>query len=147
MFLRKSMAFVCAASMLCASMSGSIYAAGLVSTDSILINDNLIGTNIQITEVDENDQASNDKLYDQTTTSKGTVSCNVQTNGYDGSYHASPIRSYLYENNGFLYRLEYTGGKVILEKYNSELEYLGKGEIKPELPIFGGFFLEKITTL
>ncbi|MDD7428764.1 MAG: hypothetical protein SOU50_03045 [Oscillospiraceae bacterium] len=80
---------------------------------------------------------------------KGTKSTNVTTNGYTGvsdgwswsdSYHAFTVNSNLFEYNGYLYRLEYTGKKLLLEKYSSSFKYVGRAEIKMELPIFGGFF-------
>lgn len=85
-------------------------------------------------------EAEPGKLYYSKKATEGAVSNNVQINGYDGSYHASPMYSYLYEWNENLYRLEYIDGKIILEKYDPNLKFLGNGEIKPELPIFGGFF-------
>ncbi|MBQ4224817.1 MAG: hypothetical protein II664_00730 [Oscillospiraceae bacterium] len=56
---------------------------------------------------------------------------------------ADPIDSYLYESGGYLYRLENTDGKIILEKYDSSFRYKGKGTIKSELPLFGGFYAGK----
>lgn len=73
----------------------------------------------------------------------GIVSNNVQLNGYDGSYHASQMSLYLCEGKGNLYRFEYIADKIIIEKYDSELKYIGKGEIEAELPIFGGFYAGK----
>ncbi|MCM1480136.1 MAG: InlB B-repeat-containing protein, partial [Muribaculaceae bacterium] len=85
-------------------------------------------------------EINGDVKFFSKTVSGGTKSTNIQKNGYNGTYHASPMRSYLYESNGYLNRLEYTGADVILEKYSSSFSLLGKTTIKMELPIFGGFY-------
>lgn len=92
--------------------------------------------------------ASKSNYYSQAA-DKGTKSDNVTIYGYtnhideykeDNAFGSSPLRSNLYENNGDLYRLEYTGTKLLLEKYSSDFKYLGRTGIKMELPVFGGFF-------
>ncbi|MGN0693240.1 MAG: hypothetical protein ACI4K7_12890 [Oscillospiraceae bacterium] len=95
--------------------------------------------------------ASGSTYYSQAA-NKGTKSTNVTTDGYtsysDGwkwedSNWSSTVNSNLFEYNGYLYRLEYTGKKVLLEKYSSGFKYVGKADIEMELPIFGGFFAGK----
>lgn len=85
-------------------------------------------------------EINGDVAFFSKTVAGGTKSTNIQKYGYNGTYYASPIRSYLYESNGYLNRLEYTGTNVILEKYNSSFNLLGKTTIEKELPIFGGFY-------
>lgn len=56
-------------------------------------------------------------------------------------YAAKTVTSYLYANEtGGLTRVEYTGGKVIIENYDSNFNYLSGRIIEPELPVWGGFF-------
>ncbi|MGN1416661.1 MAG: hypothetical protein ACI4XF_07450 [Oscillospiraceae bacterium] len=96
--------------------------------------------------------ASSGSTYYSKAADKGTRSTNIATNGYTGysddwkwedSNWSSTVRSNLFEYNGYLYRLEYTGKKLLLEKYSSDFKYVGKADIKMELPIFGGFFAGK----
>ena len=62
-------------------------------------------------------------------------------NAQDYSMWASPVTSYLYENpDGGLTRVEYTGGQVVIEDYDSGFRYLSGRTIAPELPVWGGFF-------
>lgn len=54
---------------------------------------------------------------------------------------AQPVTSYLYENEkGGLTRVEYTGGQVVVEDYDSSFVFQSGRTIQPELPIWGGFF-------
>ncbi|MGN0696144.1 MAG: hypothetical protein ACI4J5_05180 [Oscillospiraceae bacterium] len=96
--------------------------------------------------------ASGSSTYYSQSANKGTKSYNVTTDGYSGvsdgwlwsdSYHAYTVNSNLFEYNGYLYRLEYTGKKILLEKYSSDFKFVGKADIAMELPIFGGFFAGK----
>lgn len=146
MKIKRMIMCLCAVGMCCMSVSNGAFAAGLDSScdfRSAETAETISAMETQSIVVDENNAASNsasEELTYRKKGSEGTKSTNVQKNGYDGSYHASPIYSYLYEWKGNLYRLEYISSKIILEKYDSDFKYLGKGEIEPELPIFGGFF-------
>ena len=54
---------------------------------------------------------------------------------------AFPVNSYLFENSaGGLTRVEYTGGRVVVEHYDAGFNYLSGTTLEMELPIWGGFF-------
>lgn len=133
MKLRKRIISIFAAALCCMSMSNAMLAAEAFDTEQCAA---------QTVSVSESNAAAKVADY-RKKVSKGTASKNVMLTGYRGSYYASPMNSYLYEWNNNLYRLENINGKIILEKYNSDFKYLGKGEIKAELPIFGGFYAGK----
>lgn len=70
-------------------------------------------------------------------------SINFSRQAYSVGYHASPVTSYLYENeDGGLTRVEYNydTGKIVAEKYDSSFRHLSGQEIPVELDIWGGFF-------
>ena len=77
---------------------------------------------------------------------QAAASTNINTQNYNDTYHASTVKSYLYENeSGGLTRVEYiydynTGGKVIVEDYDSGFVIQSSRTIAPELPVWGGFF-------
>lgn len=57
------------------------------------------------------------------------------------SYSASPITSYLFENEaGGLTRVEYTDGQIVAEDYSPDFALLAGRTIPMELPLWGGFF-------
>lgn len=56
------------------------------------------------------------------------------------TYYAKKVDSYLYEWDDKLVRVEYTGGKIIVEEYNQNYRLLSQREVELELPIWGGFF-------
>ena len=65
-------------------------------------------------------------------------------NRQDYSRWSKPVTSYLYENEtGGLTRVEYTGGQVVAEDYDSSFAFQSGRIIQPELPIWGGFFAGK----
>lgn len=54
---------------------------------------------------------------------------------------SSTVKSYLYENpSGGVTRVEYTGGSIVVEDYDSEFRFLSGRTLEPELPVWGGFF-------
>ncbi|MBR4587851.1 MAG: leucine-rich repeat protein [Lachnospiraceae bacterium] len=71
--------------------------------------------------------------------SNGTVTDNASDNNY--SAYANVVKSYLYENaDGSFTRVEYTGGSVLVETYDSSFKKKTSRNISAELPLFGGFF-------
>ena len=56
---------------------------------------------------------------------------------------SSTVKSYLYEYNSLLYRVEPCAKTVLVEKYNLSGKALGSASYNLELPIFGGFFSGK----
>lgn len=75
------------------------------------------------------------------TAEEATSSKNINGHNYPGNW-TSIATSYLYENeSGGLTRVEATGGKVVIENYNSDFELQGTLEpLEMELPIWGGFY-------
>ncbi len=72
-------------------------------------------------------------------TLQSAVSDNAESQNY--SYWASPVRSYLLENeNGGLTRVEYIKGEIVVEDYDLQMNLLSARSITPELPLFGGFY-------
>ena len=65
-------------------------------------------------------------------------SSNIHKNDY--STWSKPVTSYLYPNGSGLTRVEYTGGQVIVEDYDSAFQLQSSRSISPELPLWGGFF-------
>ena len=61
-------------------------------------------------------------------------------NKEDYTVWSQPVTSYLYDNGSGVTRVEYTGGQVVVEDYDSSLNYLSGRSIAPELPIWGGFY-------
>ncbi|MBR6173350.1 MAG: Ig-like domain-containing protein [Eubacterium sp.] len=72
-------------------------------------------------------------------TSDGTVSNNK---GYNYSIWSYVYKAYLYEDKeGYLDRIEYADGKVIVEQFAKDGAYRQMlASIEPELPKFGGFY-------
>ncbi|WP_297232315.1 hypothetical protein [uncultured Flavonifractor sp.] len=67
-----------------------------------------------------------------------TESRNIHKEDY--ATWSKPVTSYLYENDGGLTRVEYTGGKVVIEDYSGDFALLSSRTLEPELPIWGGFY-------
>ena len=66
-------------------------------------------------------------------------SCNI--NAQDYSRWSSTVNSYLYENpQGGLTRVEYTGGQIVVEDYDSAFQFQSGRTIPMELTTWGGFF-------
>ena len=65
-------------------------------------------------------------------------SYNLHRHNY--SNYASVPNSYLYFNGDSPVRVEFTGGKLNVETYDSSFGYVSSRLISPELPIFGGFY-------
>ena len=61
-------------------------------------------------------------------------------NREDYTVWSQPVTSYLYDNGSGVTRVEYTGGQVVVEDYDSSFSYLSGRSIAPELPIWGGFY-------
>ena len=71
----------------------------------------------------------------------GSPAISSNINRQDYTTYGSTVKSYLYENGqGGLTRVEYTGGQVVVEEYDSGFRYLSGRTISPELPLWGGFF-------
>lgn len=69
-----------------------------------------------------------------------TVSDNLNKQDYT-SYAASTVKSYLYANeSGGLTRVEYAGGKVVVENYDSSFKFQSGFTLEMELPVWGGFY-------
>lgn len=67
------------------------------------------------------------------------VSANINKQDY-GTY-GSTVKSYLFQNGqGGLTRVEYIGGKVAVEDYDSSFRFTAGRQLQAELPIWGGFF-------
>ena len=65
-------------------------------------------------------------------------------NAQDYTTWASTVKSYLFENeDGGLTRVEYTGGRIIVEDYDDSFQFLSGRTIPMELSIWGGFFAGK----
>ena len=71
-----------------------------------------------------------------------TASTNAGAQEYvNGRRWASTVKSYLYPNSiGGLTRVEYTGGKILVEDYDSQFRAQASRSIPLELSIWGGFF-------
>ncbi len=62
-------------------------------------------------------------------------------NAQDYSRWSSTVNSYLYENpQGGLTRVEYTGGQIVVEDYDSAFQFQSGRTIPMELTTWGGFF-------
>lgn len=72
---------------------------------------------------------------------KNTQLQNMSLNNYPT--WSSTVKSYLYEYNNLLYRVEATAKTVLVEKYDLNGKVLGSAAYSMELPIFGGFFSGK----
>ena len=60
------------------------------------------------------------------------------------NYHANTVTSYLFENaNGGLTRVEYIGGRIVVEDYDSSFQCQSSRTIPMELSIWGGFYAGK----
>ncbi|MCM1089641.1 MAG: InlB B-repeat-containing protein [Butyrivibrio sp.] len=71
-------------------------------------------------------------------------STNKGKQNYVWNRWASTVKSYLTENqDGTLLRVEYAGSKVWAETYQADGSCIDQKEIKPELPLFGGFYAGK----
>lgn len=53
---------------------------------------------------------------------------------------AVTVKSYLFDNGSGLTRVEYLGGHVIVEDYDSDFHFLSGRTLEPELPLWGGFY-------
>ncbi len=54
---------------------------------------------------------------------------------------ASPVNSYLFADSaGGLTRVEYTGGRIVVEQYDGSFRYLSGTTLELELPLWGGFY-------
>ena len=70
---------------------------------------------------------------------EGKTSSNIHKNNC--SRYGYIVTSNLYENSGKLERVEYIDGKVVIEKYGYDGEFVSSfKQIDPPLPIFGGFY-------
>ena len=79
----------------------------------------------------------------KTTNSEAVKSHNINAQNYSGNASA-PVKSYLYQNgNGGLTRVEYVGGKVVVEDYDSSFKLQSSWSTQPELPKWGGFYAGK----
>ena len=67
---------------------------------------------------------------------------NRYNNASDNTYvrWSRPVKSYLGETDGKLVRVQYTGTKLIYERYEKDGTLLGTGTFPTELQEFGGFF-------
>ncbi len=76
------------------------------------------------------------------TPTHSSPSKNSNTQNY--SQYGTTVKSYLYENeDGGITRVEFLTDKVIVENYDSEFQIQFSGQLKMELPKFGGFFSGK----
>ncbi|WP_455717664.1 leucine-rich repeat protein [Anaerosporobacter sp.] len=76
------------------------------------------------------------------TSSEGTTSDNKSSQNY--ATWSSPMYSYLYENEDHtIIRVELVDNKIVYENYDKKFRLLGKGTIKKELQLFGGFYAGK----
>ncbi|HAG04142.1 MAG TPA: hypothetical protein DCG28_01770 [Lachnospiraceae bacterium] len=67
------------------------------------------------------------------------ISNNAHKNNY--TTYGSTTKSYLYEQDGFFYRVEYISGSVWVEKYTLNGEYVSLvKQITPPLSLFGAFY-------
>ena len=74
----------------------------------------------------------------------GTPASSRNINAQDYTTYGTTVKSYLYENSqGGVTRVEYTGGSVVVEDYDSAYNLTGSRTIQAELPIWGGFFAGK----
>ena len=64
-------------------------------------------------------------------------------NAHSYTPYASPVNSYLYEENGQLVRVENIQGKIVIENYDREFKLQSQKIMTYELPIWGGFFAGK----
>lgn len=65
---------------------------------------------------------------------------NIHAQDYT-AYAGKPVTSYLYANSsGGLTRVEYTGGKIIAEDYDSAYSLTASRTVPAELAVWGGFF-------
>lgn len=71
----------------------------------------------------------------------GLVSTNIHHNDY--SRWASTVKSYLYEENGSLFRAEYDSktNAVVIETYTRSFDVLSSVSVAAELPVFGGLHI------
>ncbi|MCM1507892.1 MAG: leucine-rich repeat protein [Ruminococcus flavefaciens] len=69
---------------------------------------------------------------------QGKISNNISNNDYN--VYSSTVKSYLFENNGKITRLEYINDEIIIEDYSFDGELLFSYSLEMPLPIFGGFF-------
>ena len=63
---------------------------------------------------------------------------NIHKNDY--TTWSKPVTSYLYEHNGGLTRVEYTGGQIVVEDYDSSFALQSSRTVPMELSLWGGFF-------
>ena len=63
---------------------------------------------------------------------------NIHKNDY--TTWSRPVTSYLYGHNGGLTRVEYTGGQIVVEDYDSSFALQSSRTVPMELSIWGGFF-------
>lgn len=69
------------------------------------------------------------------------LSDNIYQN--DGYIYSQPVYSYLYPNESGLTRVEYIDGAVVIEEYDNDFRLQSSRTLKPELPLWGGFFAGK----
>ena len=63
---------------------------------------------------------------------------NIHKNDY--TTWSKPVTSYLYGHNGGLTRVEYTGGQIVVEDYDSSFALQSSRTVPMELSLWGGFF-------
>lgn len=63
---------------------------------------------------------------------------NIHKNDY--TTWSRPVTSYLYGHNGGLTRVEYTGGQIVVEDYDSSFALQSSRTVPMELSLWGGFF-------
>ena len=80
-------------------------------------------------------------LFIRTGGIKNTQLQNMSLNSYPT--WSSTVKSYLYEYNNLLYRVEATAKTVLVEKYDLSGKAQGSSSYNMELPVFGGFFSGK----
>ena len=69
------------------------------------------------------------------------VSSNRNENDYT-DYDASTVKSYLYQDGENLVRVEYTGGRLLIEEYSRDFQLLSSRTLTPDsgFDLWGGFF-------
>lgn len=80
-------------------------------------------------------------------TESALASSNLNKHNYlNFTAHGLEVSSHLFQNDdGTLTRVEYIGGKgVVVEEYTADYQFIRQKKlIKPELPIYGGFYATK----
>ena len=80
-----------------------------------------------------------------TTAKNGSGIAPATSNNYNALnykyFFANTIKSHLVEENGGYTRVEYNGGKLLVETYDKSLKIKSKGTVSLDLPIYGGVYI------